>query len=106
MLDTYFTIRIMSDINYFNLISTEDTSYLESVEMNPISRKVLIVYGVEGMVLYKVSMISVVCFSLMFTHKKYPRLSFGVVLFAFILTAIVALAGLGFLVLYHWPVYI
>lgn len=108
-LDTTFTFLLLREAHKisWNVHHSEEGKYIydspESYESNPISRAVLVKYGVEGMLVYKAVLIFFICSIVLVIHNKSTKLSFGVALFAFIITGMVAVYGLSGIILFHFP---
>ena len=63
------------------------------VESNPIAREVITRFGSDGMVLFKTSLILLICWCIYKIHHKKPRTSVFVSALAFTITLYAALYG-------------
>lgn len=106
LLDVFFTVKLLHEGYKLNIDAYSHYSDIEDVdtvfEANPIAKSVIIKYGVEGMVVYKISIIIILCIVIFITSKKYPRLMFWITFSGFVLTALIAAYGCFGLIYYYF----
>ena len=79
----------------------DDLVDVASFESNPIAQAVFIQYGIEGMLIYKLVLITILVIIVSISHRKHPKIALWLSVFGFVFTGLVAMYGLGVLLLYY-----
>jgi len=104
MLDIFFTIKLLHQIYIMDYSQTgthiEDFN-IASFEVNPLASKIILVYGIDGMVVYKLAILTIFCIMLFTIHKKSTRLSLIISTIGLTLTTAIVIYGTVGLILLH-----
>lgn len=91
ILDTLFTVYL-THAGYIESHHGSKTLITE-MELNPIVKYTIIQYGIDGIWIYKLIVVSIACLILPIIHKKHPKTSNGIAIAGIVFTLIAIMFG-------------